>query len=326
MPQLGLGLGTPIVYHEFFMQKIEHLHNNIQRCFFGNQQAVTKLIVCILARGHLLIEDVPGVGKTMMASAMAKSLDCSLARIQMTPDMLPSDVLGVTVWDQNKSTFEFKSGPIFSNIILADEINRTTPRTQSALLEAMSEAQVSVDGHTRKLAQPFLVLATQNPFEFEGTYFLPESQLDRFLMRLQLGYPSPDDETRVIGVDPSRTALRELKPVMTSQELVELQEQVDQVKVDHTLLEYIVAIATATRRDEQLQVGVSTRGCLALAHAAKATAMVHDRDYVVPDDIISNVLPVFSHRVVPKAYMHDGDTISTQRIMQQILETVPSPV
>lgn len=308
------------------MQQLEHLQNNIHRCFFGNQQAINKLIVCILARGHLLIEDVPGVGKTMLATALSRSLDCSLARIQLTPDMLPSDVLGVTVWDQQKGEFVFKPGPIFSNIILADEINRTTPRTQSALLEAMNEAQVSVDGHTRKLPRPFLVLATQNPFEFEGTYFLPESQLDRFLMRIQLGYPSPDDEARVLGVDPSRTALRGLEPVMTAEQLVAIQDKVDEVEVDQTLLEYIVAIATATRRDEQLQVGVSPRGCLALVHAAKANALFHDRDYAVPEDIISNVIPVFAHRVVAKTYMHDADAVSSHRIMQQILETVPSPV
>ncbi|NBC10261.1 MAG: AAA domain-containing protein [Planctomycetes bacterium] len=308
------------------MHQLEGLRRNIQRCFLGNQQAIDRLIVCLLARGHILIEDVPGVGKTMLASSLARSIDGSLARIQLTPDMLPADVLGVTVWDQQKNDFVFKPGPIFSNIVLADEINRTTPRTQSALLEAMNEAQVSIDGHTRKLLEPFLVIATQNPFEFEGTYFLPESQLDRFLMRISLGYPSAEDEARMLDLDPSRTELAALKPVITAQELVELQQQVDDIQIDPALLDYVVQIAGATRNNDQLQIGVSPRGTLALVHAAKATAIFNDRDYVVPDDIVSNVIPVFAHRIIGKNYMHDADGIGTGRIMQQILETVPSPV
>jgi MoxR-like ATPase len=240
--------------------------------------------------------------------------------------MLPSDVLGVTVWDQRTSEFIFKPGPVFANILLADEINRTTPRTQSALLEAMNEAQVSIDGHTRKLLQPFIVIATQNPFEFEGTYFLPESQLDRFLMRISLGYPSPQDESRILTLDPSRNALHELRPVLTAEELVKLQGQVQDLTIDAALVEYVVQIAGATRRDEQLQTGVSTRGALALMHAAKATAMLNGRDYVVPEDITSNVVPVFAHRVIPKSYANDADGVAASRIMQRLLETIPSPV
>jgi MoxR-like ATPase len=308
------------------MHRLEQLRANIQRVFLGNQTAVEKVIVCLLARGHVLIEDVPGVGKTILATALARSIDCTLSRIQLTPDMLPGDVLGVTVWDQHKNEFVFKPGPIFSNIVLADEINRTTPRTQSALLEAMNEAQVSIDGHTRKLIQPFIVIATQNPFEFEGTYFLPESQLDRFLMRIHLGYPSPEDEARILQIDPSRTTLLDLKPVMTAQDLVELQEMVNNVKVDPALVNYVVQIANATRQNEQLQIGVSPRGTLALIHAARATALIHRRDYVVPDDIISNVIPVCAHRVIPKTYMHDADGVAAHRTMQQVLETIPSPV
>ncbi len=308
------------------MQSLERLRANIQRCFLGNQQAIDKLIVCLLARGHMLIEDVPGVGKTMLATSLSRSLDCSLSRIQLTPDMLPADVLGVTVWDQQKGEFIFKPGPIFSNIVLADEINRTTPRTQSALLEAMNEGQVSIDGHTRKLIEPFLVIATQNPFEFEGTYFLPESQLDRFLMRIQLGYPSPEDEARILTINPLRTALHELKPVMTAQEVVKLQQGTDKVQIDQSLVDYVVQVASATRTNEQLQIGVSPRGTLALIQAGKATALMNDRDYVVPDDIISNVIPGFAHRVMSKTYMHDADGIASHRIMQQVLETVPSPV
>lgn len=308
------------------MHRLERLRANIQTCFFGNQQAIDKLLVCLLARGHMLIEDVPGVGKTMLATALARSLDCSLSRIQLTPDMLPSDVLGVTVWDQQRSEFVFKSGPIFSNVVVADEINRTTPRTQSALLEAMNEAQVSIDGQTRRLVQPFLVIATQNPFEFEGTYFLPESQLDRFLMRVRLGYPSPDDESRIVTLDPSRTALNELSPVITAEELVQLQKQVDEIEIDPALVDYVVQIVTATREHDQIQIGVSPRGTLALIHAAKGSAMLHGRDYVVPDDITSNVVSVCAHRIISKTHMHDADGVTNQRIMQQILETVPSPV
>jgi len=308
------------------MRQLEQLRNNIQCCFLGNQQAIQKLIVCLLARGHILIEDVPGVGKTMLATALAKSLDCSLARIQLTPDMLPSDILGVTVWDQQKSEFSFKPGPIFNNIILADEINRTTPRTQSALLEAMNDAQVSVDGQTRKLVQPFMVLATQNPYEFEGTYFLPESQLDRFLMRVRLGYPSPEDEARILTLDPQRHALNELTPVMTAQQLTDLQKQVENISIDPSLVDYVVRIANETRDSDQLQIGVSPRGALALVHTAKANALYHDRDYVVPDDIVSNVTTVFAHRVVTKTYVHESDDMSGQQVMQQMLETVPSPV
>ncbi len=308
------------------MHRLDRLRRNIQSCFLGNQQAIEKVIVCLLAKGHVLIEDVPGVGKTTLAIALAKSLDGSLSRIQLTPDMLPADILGVTVWDQQKSEFVFKAGPIFSNVVLADEINRTTPRTQSALLEAMNESQVSIDGQTRRLLDPFIVIATQNPFEFEGTYFLPESQLDRFLMRISLGYPSPEDEARVLTLDPRRTALKEIAPVMTAQELVDLQREVEDVKCDPALVDYIVAVANATRGHELLQVGVSPRGSLALVRAAKATALTQGRDYLVPEDITGNVIPVFAHRCIGKGYLHDADTTSTSRVLQQIMQSVPSPV
>jgi len=309
-----------------YVQKIDQLRTSIQRVFMGKSQIVDKLLVCLLARGHVLIEDVPGVGKTVLASALARSIDCSMSRIQLTPDLMPSDILGVTVWDQHKAEFVFKPGPIFNNIVLADEINRTTPRTQSALLEAMNEAQVSVDGNTRQLVQPFMVIATQNPFEFEGTYFLPESQLDRFLMRVHLGYPDPQHESRILDEEPSNHALRDLQPAITAQEVVDLQVQVDKVKVDQSLVDYVIAIATATREHEQIQIGVSPRGSLLLLRSARATALLNNRDYVVPDDIISNVIPVCSHRIVSKAYAHDGDGHASDNLMQLLLETVPSPV
>jgi MoxR-like ATPase len=305
--------------------KLQELQRNIASVYMGNAGAIDRLIVSLLARGHILIEDVPGVGKTVLASAMAKSIDCSFARIQCTPDLLPSDITGISMFDRTSSEFSFRAGPIFNNIIVADEINRTTPRTQSALLEAMSEAVVSVDGESRSLPAPFMVIATQNPYEFEGTYFLPENQLDRFLMRINLGYPSPEDEQRVIRKQPARTSLQTLKTVMTSEEVVAIQQHVDEIKINDDLVDYIIAIASATRQAEDLQVGVSPRGALALAQAARATALLEDRDYCIPEDVVSNVLAVCAHRVVSRTYMHDGDTTATRRIMQQVLETVPSP-
>jgi len=306
-------------------QKLQELQRNIASVYMGNAGAIDRMIVALLARGHILIEDVPGVGKTVLASAMAKSIDCSFARIQCTPDLLPSDITGVNMFDRTSSDFVFRAGPVFNNIIVADEINRTTPRTQSALLEAMSESVVTVDGETRPLPAPFMVIATQNPYEFEGTYFLPENQLDRFLMRINLGYPSPEDERRVIRKQPAKTSLQTLKTVMTSEEVVSMQQQTDGIKINDDLVDYMIAIASATRQAEDLQVGVSPRGALALAQAARATALLEDRDYCIPEDVVSNVLPVCSHRVVSRTYMHDGDTNATRRIMQQVLETVPSP-
>ena len=306
-------------------EAIERLRPNITSVYMGNTAAVDRIIVCLMARGHVLIEDVPGVGKTVLANAVARSVACSFTRIQCTPDLLPSDIIGVSIYDREKNAFEFKRGPIFHNIVLADEINRTTPRTQSALLEAMNEATVSVDGQILPLPQPFMVVATQNPYEFEGTYFLPENQLDRFLMRINLGYPAPDDEARIIEQQPARTALARLQPVLTALELLSLQERVDRVTMDQALVDYIIALAEATRTHDDLQIGISPRGALALAQAARATALMRGRDYCVPEDIVSNVLPVCAHRVISKTYMHAGDTATTRRIIQQILETVPSP-
>jgi MoxR-like ATPase len=307
------------------MERLARLRENITSVYMGNKSAVDRLLVCLLAGGHVLIEDVPGVGKTVLAQAIARSIDCSFARLQLTPDLLPADVIGVTVYSRAREDFVFKPGPVFHNILLADEINRTTPRTQSALLEAMNERQVSVDGRTHDLPPPFMVIATQNPFEYEGTYFLPESQLDRFLMRIHLGYPSPDDEARIITQQPSARALHDLEPVMTGEDVLELQRRVGQVKLDPSLVDYIIRLGSSTRDHDQLQVGVSPRGTLALTQAARATALLHERDYVVPDDVISNVLPVCAHRVIARSYMHDGSPVATARIMQQVIESVPSP-
>ena len=306
-------------------QKLQELQQNIASVYMGNTRAIDRVIITLLSRGHILIEDVPGVGKTVLASAVAKSIHGSFARIQCTPDLLPSDITGVNIFNRTDSDFIFKQGPVFNNIIVADEINRTTPRTQSALLEAMSENAVTIDGDTKALPSPFMVIATQNPYEFEGTYVLPENQLDRFLMRITLGYPSAEDESKVIKQQPARTRLQELAPLMSTNEIEKAQSQVDAIKIDDSLVQYIIALSTATRGDDDLQVGISTRGGLALAQTAKATALFNDRDYCIPEDVVSNVLPVCSHRIVSKSYMHDGDTSTNRRIMQQILETVSSP-
>lgn len=308
------------------MEQLARLRQNVTSVFMGNAQAVDRLLICLLARGHVLIEDVPGVGKTVLAHALARSVRCSFNRIQCTPDLLPADITGTSVFNRQTGIFEFRRGPIFANFVLADEVNRTTPRTQSALLEAMSEATVSADGAVYELPRPFMVIATQNPYEFEGTYFLPENQLDRFLMRVSLGYPSPDDESRILSTQPQRTVLRALEPVTTAEEVIALQEQVDAIRFDQSLGDYVIALASATREHEELQVGISPRGSLALAQAAKASALLAGRRHCIPEDVVSCVLPVCAHRVISKTYMHAGDTMTTRRIMQQVLETVASPV
>ena len=307
-------------------ETLQRLRQNITSVYMGNSTAVDRLLVCLLARGHILIEDVPGVGKTVLANTLARSLQGSFARIQCTPDLLPSDITGVTIFDRDSQDFQFKPGPVFNNIIVADEINRTTPRTQSALLEAMNEESVSVDGTTHELPKPFLVIATQNPYEFEGTYFLPENQLDRFLMRINLGYPAPSDESRILKRQPAQTTLRDLTPVLSAEEIMRLQVKVDEVKMDDSLVDYVISIAKATRESDDLQVGISPRGALALSQAARATALLAERDYVTPDDILVNVIPVCAHRIISKTYMHAGDTVTTRRIMQKVVDSVPGPV
>jgi len=304
---------------------IQRLRANIASVYMGNLQAVDRLILCLLARGHVLIEDVPGVGKTVLANALARSVDCRFSRIQCTPDLLPADITGVSIFNRDENRFDFKPGPIFANIVLADEVNRTTPRTQSALLEAMSEATVTAEGEVMPLPQPFMVLATQNPYEFEGTYPLPENQLDRFLIRMSLGYPSPDDEGRVLRLQPARTSLRDLAPVTDEKEIVALQAHVDEVRLDDSLVDYIIAIATASRDADDLQVGISPRGALALAQAARATALMAGRTHCEPEDVVGNVLAVCAHRVVTRAPMHTGDSLTARRIVQRVLESVPSP-
>jgi MoxR-like ATPase len=305
---------------------ISRLRENVSRVFLGNPRAIDAAICCLLARGHLLIEDVPGVGKTILANAIARSVECTFSRIQLTPDMMPGDVLGVSIYDRDSGEFRFKKGPIFANIVLADEINRTTPRTQTALLEAMNEASVSIDGSVYHLDPPFMVIATQNPYEFEGSYLLPENQLDRFLMRIGVGYPSPEEEARVLELRPATTVLHDLKAVMNRSEVETLQKAVDAVRMDRSLVQYIVSLANATRRHEAVQVGLSPRGSLALAQAARATALIAGRDYVIPDDITANILPVCTHRVIPRAAIAESEADSARRILEEAMQSVKCPV
>lgn len=307
------------------LAKLNNLRANIESVFLGKPDTVSELLIGLLARGHILIEDVPGVGKTVLARALARSIHCRFSRIQMTPDMLPSDILGISIYNESAGTFDFKRGPIFANIVLADEINRTTPRSQSALLEVMNENQVSVDGRPIPIEQPFMVIATQNPFEFEGTYLLPENQLDRFILRIRIGYPSREDERKVLLSQPDRRPLEALRPVMEAEEVVRLQALAEQVRVDDALLDYLQDIVEATRKHDALEVGVSPRGALGILRAARASALLAGRDYAVPDDIKNLVLPAFAHRLVNKSYLHDGRAASNDQILRDIMENVPPP-
>jgi MoxR-like ATPase len=301
------------------------LRDNVSSVLLGHPDAIDLALVTLLADGHLLIEDVPGIGKTLLAKALARSLDCRFHRIQFTPDLLPSDLIGTSVFHQPSGEFIFKEGPLFGQVILADEINRATPRTQSALLEAMSDRQVSVDGRTRPLGPPFLVLATQNPFEFEGTFPLPESQMDRFLLRLHLGYPNREFEREVLTRHRAGEPVEELRPVMSIGEIVALQQQVRQVRVDDTLNDYILDLVTATRQHPGLYLGASTRAALALYRAAQALALLTGRDYVVPDDIKRLARPVLAHRLLAKGYRQGERGDTADDIAKEILDQTPLP-
>ncbi|HTQ62393.1 MAG TPA: MoxR family ATPase [Candidatus Solibacter sp.] len=309
-------------------QIVSQLQRSIARAIYGKEEAIQLALITLLARGHLLIEDVPGVGKTTLAQALAKSFHCSFQRIQFTSDLLPSDVLGVSVYNPESREFEFRSGPIFANVVLADEINRTTPRTQSALLEAMNESQVTVDGKTLQLPHPFLVIATQNPVEHHGTYPLPESQLDRFLMRIKMGYPSHETEREILRKHIHDDSLAALEPVADVGDVLEMQESVARVKVDGSLHDYALEIVNRTRKTEQLALGVSPRGTLMLQRAAQARAFLDGRDYCLPDDFKQLAVAVFSHRVVASA-RHASlqrKAESTESVLREIVESVRVPL
>jgi MoxR-like ATPase len=298
------------------------LIENVEHVIVGKRQAIEYILVALLCEGHILLEDVPGSGKTMLARSIATSLGSSFKRIQCTPDLLPNDITGVSIFNQKSGEFEFKPGPIFVNILLADEINRATPRTQAALLEAMQEQQVTVDGVTRDLPRPFLVLATQNPIEFEGTFPLPEAQLDRFLMRLSLGYPSRADERQILTNLWREHPITKIGSVVDGQELASLQRRVWDVNVDGTLQDYIVALAESTRNHPDLALGVSPRGSLALLKAAQALAALRGRDYVLPEDIKMLVPLTLAHRLIlkPEAELRGRDA---RLILEDILEKTP---
>jgi MoxR-like ATPase len=303
---------------------IEKIINNVEKIIIGKRKSVELAVLTIISQGHLLIADPPGVGKTMLARSLAKSIDCTFKRIQFTPDMLPGDVTGVSVYNQKTADFEYRPGPVMSNIILADEINRANPRVQSALLECMGEKQVSVDGITYNIPSPFHVLATENPVEYESTFPLPETQLDRFLMSINLGYPSSSNEIDILDRQQFVHPIDTLEAVTTAGEVISIQELVSRIHADNTIKEYIVAITGATRNHSSLYLGASPRGSLALYRASQARALMEKRDYVLPDDVKALVVPVLSHRIKPltSSNTRSGDA---NAILSEILQTVPVP-
>jgi MoxR-like ATPase len=297
---------------------------NVEKVIVGKTESVRLTVVGLLCQGHLLIEDVPGTGKTMLAKSLARSLGCTFNRIQFTPDMLPSDVTGVSIFNQKDQEFEFRAGPIMAQIVLTDEINRATPKTQAALLEAMEERQVTVDGVTHRLPQPFMVLATQNPIEYEGTFPLPEAQMDRFLLRISLGYPAPHDEVQMMEQQQIIHPVEVLSQVVGVDELLEAQESVKQVKVTHEVKRYIVDLVTDTRSHREVYLGASPRGSLAMLKASQAVAAMSGRDYVVPDDVKSIAMAALAHRVIVGSAARIRE-IDSRDIVDEILEQMPVP-
>ena len=307
-----------------FSDYYETVLDNIERVIQGKREVIELVLLCLVSEGHLLLEDVPGVGKTNLAKSLATSIECSFGRVQFTPDLLPSDVVGITVWNRGDGSFDFRPGPVFNNIVLADEINRASPKTQAALLEAMAENQVTVDGTTYPLSRPFMVIATQNPIEHEGTYPLPESQLDRFLMRVSVGYPSPDAELEILETHGDHDAFLDIGPVVSNDEVQGLAAAARSVHVAPSLKAYLVDVSQATRRSSHLALGVSPRATLALLRVAKARAAAHGRGYVVPDDVKALSTPVLAHRLIvtPEAQLQG---ISPAEALAEVLRAVPVP-
>jgi len=303
---------------------VQRVVNNVERVIVGKAEPVALSLIAVVCRGHVLIEDVPGVGKTVLTKAIARSIGCTFKRIQFTPDLLPSDVTGVSVYNQKTGNFEFRPGPVMSQIVLADEINRATPKTQSALLEAMEESQVTVDGVTYRLPEPFMVMATQNPIEYEGTFPLPEAQLDRFMMNIRLGYPKSADEMNILDTHQFHHPLEDIAQIMTAEELVHIQQQIRSVHVDPSIREYIVSIAGATRNHNNINLGSSPRGSLALFRASQALAAMRGRAYVIPDDVKFLAKATLAHRLIvsPAARVHG---VTSTAVLEEILQSVPVP-
>lgn len=310
------------------IEKINRLQAAIEMVIKGKSETVKLALVALLAKGHLLIEDVPGIGKTTLANALARALDLSFQRIQFTSDLLPSDVIGLSIFNQRSGHFEWNAGPIFSNIVLADEINRATPKTQSALLEAMSEEQITIEGVSRPLPQPFMVVATQNPTEHHGTYPLPESQLDRFMLRLHVGYPSPSDEREILRDRERANPLESVEAVMSEDDILDLQKKVSEVRVDESLLDYLLNVVALTRETDRLELGISPRGTLALFRSAQAIALIEGRDFCIADDIKRLVLPVFAHRVIVNSRQAGTKrrSFEAEQILQEILLKTSVPI
>src|SRR5882762_9025415 len=308
--------------------RVELLQKAVEGVIRGKREAVRPGNSALIAGGHLLIEDVPGVGKTTLAHALARALHCTFQRIQFTSDLLPSDVIGLSIYNQHSGVFEWKPGPIFANVVLADEINRTTPKTQSALLEAMAERHVTVEGVTHALPQPFMVLATQNPIEHHGTYPLPESQLDRFMLRLRIGYPSQADEKLILRDREHAEPLDDMQPVLSAQDILELQDAVSQVSVDDAIVDYLMRIVAATRSSEMLDLGASPRGSLSLFRAAQALALTEERTYCLPDDIKRLVVPVFAHRLTVSSRYSSAMRRSeeAEAVLFEIMKTISVPL
>ena len=308
------------------LEKVTALQTNVEKVIRGKSEVVRFAIASLLADGHLLLEDVPGVGKTTLAHALSRSLSLDFQRIQFTSDLLPSDIVGVTIFNQDHQEFEFVSGPVFTNILLADEINRATPKTQSALLEAMNEGTVTIEKRHMPLPKPFLVIATQNPVEHVGTYPLPESQLDRFMMKLTIGYPNQGDEKQLLRSGGAQHALEQLEPILSISEFLELQARVSDIHVNEALVDYLMSIVYATRHHEDIALGVSTRGALTFFRGAQALAMAHGRDFVIPEDVKRLAVPVLSHRIVlNERRVGRGDFTPESRVIERIIGSLPVP-
>jgi MoxR-like ATPase len=324
----GAGLVAPPALQDEEMmevaQRAAQIASAIGSVILGKEEIIRACVVALLAGGHVIVEDFPGVGKTLLAKSLARSIDCKFARVQFTPDLLPGDVTGVTVFNQKSGEFEFRPGPIFANIVLADEINRASPKTQSSLLECMEESQATIDNFTHVIDPPFMVIATQNPIEYEGTYPLPEAQLDRFMMRLSLGYPSAEAEEHIIHEQTSRNPLAELRPVLNGSEVLAMTQAVTRVRVAPALRSYVVDLLTATRQQREIYLGASPRAGIALTRAAKALALLRGRDFVVPKDIKDLAVRVLAHRLMlsPDAKVHG---VSAEQVVARLLETVPVP-